>query len=203
MPRSSLLLCEAADATPPAARPGKVKGVALPQEYELAKFVRDVRNPHPSWDTHTPACEWNGVECDESKSISEVSWYSRALKGSLHWLYLPRTIQRARVMTNQLGGDVDFSALPELLLNLWVQNNLFTGELDFAHLPPNIDVLNVSNCQFTGFVDLSCLVHSNLAKPVAGFDITGNPGLNGTIARSHMPTRAWWNIPPSWIQEES
>ena len=196
----SLLLYEAADVAPSAARAGKVKGVALPQEYELAKFVRDVKNPHPSWDTHTAACEWDGVECDKSKSIVDLRWRQRELNGTLHWLYLPRTIQQARLLMNRLGGDVDFTTLPQPLTCMWLQHNFFTGEPDFAHLPPNIDVLNVSSCRFTGFVDLSCLQHTTLMKPTAAFDITGNPGLRGKIARSHMPTQACWKIPASWIE---
>ena len=180
-------------------RASKVRGTFLPQEYELAKFISDVENPHESWSTATPACEWDNVKCDDEGEVIDISWSYQGLLGTLHWEHLPRSVKFLDVSYNQLSGTLEFSALPPGLEKLWVHYNLFSGEVYFEHLPTGISVLNISRCDFSGFVDLSCLQHSSLAKAASGFDIRNNPKLQGSVPRNIVPTNAWWGIPNSWF----
>ena len=186
---------------PSSSRIGKVRGTFLPVEYELAKLISDVENPHESWSTTTPACEWDGVDCNDKGEVIEVSWGFRGLLGTLHWEHLPRSLTSLSVYNNQLRGPVDFSSLPRGLAHLWISSNAFSGELHFEHLPPGLRILNISNCHFSGFVDFSCLQRSSLAKGGSGFDMRNNPELKGSISKRAVPKGVWWGIPESFFTD--
>ena len=172
---------------PSCSRIGKVRGTFLPVEYELEKFINDVENPHESWSTATPACEWDGVKCNDKGDVIRISWDGRKLRGILRWEHLPRFLTALSVCNNQLRGPIDFSSLPEGLTHLWISLNAFSGELHFEHLPPGLKILNISSCHFSGFVDFSCLQRSLLAKGGSGFDMRNNPELKGSISRRAVP----------------
>ena len=46
------------------------RGSLLPVEYDLERLIQNISNPHPSWKSSTPACEWRGIKC--SDSFSEI-----------------------------------------------------------------------------------------------------------------------------------
>ena len=182
-------------------RAGKVRGMKLPLEYDLAKFISEIENPYPSWSTATPACEWDGVKCNNKGDVTEINWSSRQLRGVLHWEHLPQSLILLNIHNNQLCGNVDFSALPRGLQRMWIGENLFSGELHFKDLPPTVTVLNASSCRFSGHVDFLSIQHSSLAKTASGFDLLNNPALKGTVSRNVIPQDAYWGIPDSWIKE--
>ena len=197
------LLCSSVDnSATSVSRAAKVRGTFLPQEYELAKFISDVENPHASWSTATPVCEWDGVNCNKQDEVIRISWCSQGLRGALHWQHLPRSVRSLNIFNNLLSGTVDFSALPLGLVHLWVDSNAFSGELHFEHLPPNIRVLALSDCDFSGFVDFLCLQHSSLAQLGSSFSIKDNPRLHGSLSKKAVPKGVWWDIPNSWLTDE-
>mmetsp|Transcript_2149 Transcript_2149/g.2903 ORF Transcript_2149/g.2903 Transcript_2149/m.2903 type:complete len:200 (-) Transcript_2149:39-638(-) len=190
-------ICRAADSPKGTTRAGKVRGMFLPPEYELTKFISDVQNVHESWNTTTPACEWIGVTCSEQGEVSRIAWSGRGLSGTLHWGSIPRSVTYLELSGNQLSGCVSFALLPPVLERMWLQGNRFTGELHLEDLPPTMLILNISRNQFTGFVDLSFLKDSK----ITGFDITGNTNLQGSIPEGIQPKTVWWGIPADWIQK--
>ena len=189
-------ICRAADSPKGTTRAGKVRGMFLPPEYELTKFISDVQNVHESWNTTTPACEWNGVTCSEEGKVSRIAWKTRGLSGILHWSSIPRSVTSIDLSDNQLSGSVIFASLPPGLERMWLQENMFTGELQLDDLPPTMRTLNIGANQFTGFVDLSFMKDSK----ITGFDITGNTNLQGSIPNGIQPKSSWWGIPADWVQ---
>ena len=69
----------------------KIRSVSLPQEYDLARLVESANKKLPNWDTNTPACEWNGIECCEKKRVKAISWYFIDLV-TLNWKFLPSSL---------------------------------------------------------------------------------------------------------------
>ena len=181
----------------PTSRASKVRGTFLPVEYELAKFISDVENPHESWSTATPACEWDGVKCNDVGEVNSIVWNGRTMCGTLHWDCIPRSVTNLELSANQLSGCVCFASLHQDVERMLLQNNRFIGELRLGDLPPRMRILNVSQNQFSGFVDLSCLQQTG----ITGFDITGNPNLEGSIPRGIVPKGCWWGYPSSWVQK--
>ena len=68
----------------------KVSSITVPQEYDLIRLIQNMQERPPSWNTDTPACEWEGVECDEKNQVKEFSWCFENL-GFLVWKYLPQS----------------------------------------------------------------------------------------------------------------
>ena len=60
------------EATGEVRRTAKVRGAKLPQEYELVGFVENIENPHLSWNTSIPACQWNGIECNHEGRVTRI-----------------------------------------------------------------------------------------------------------------------------------
>ena len=163
-------ICKATDAPKSSTtRAGDVRGMFLPPECELAKFISNVVNVHDSWNSATAACEWDGVTYNDKGEVFHIAWESRGLCSTLHWSSIPRSVTYIDLSDNQLSGCVSFASLPPGLESMWLQNNMFTGELHLHDLPPTTRTLNISVNQFTGFVDLSYLKGSK----ITGFEITG------------------------------
>ena len=175
-------------------KPAKVSGVPLPPQYDLLRLLQDVENLHPSWNSITPACEWEQVFCtppDEiediadlicpkpsSKRSGEISrfyWCNRGLRGTLNWNYLPAKLKRLNVDKNQLTGDVPFDVLPATLKVIHLSNNRFSGTPSFRHLPALEEVyLNENN--FVGWVKFEFL-----ALSVRNLFVGNNPLLQGSL----------------------
>ena len=47
----------------------KMRGHSLPQEYDMARFFRGVREPPEPWFTEASACKWTGVTCNNQNEI--------------------------------------------------------------------------------------------------------------------------------------
>ena len=179
---------------------GKVRGASLPTEYELVRFVQDVENTQESWNTHTPACEWKYVKCNDAGEVTALSWDYMYIKGSLHWAYLPQSLMLLDLSVNLLLGKVethfmpnnlddinleenffegglDLQHLPQQLKELCVRSNELVGNISFAFLPANIEVLILSHNSFTGNVDLCDLPSTLLFLHLHRNLFTGTPEL--------------------------
>ena len=156
----NILLRTLASEAPHGQRPGKVSGVPLPLEYDLARFVKNVEQDQDTWSTDTPACEWGGIDCDLELNVMGIYWYNGYLSGELDWNYLPRTVVELKLWGNQLEGNVPFECLPSSLENLGISDNKFTGTPNFLSLPPSIKYLSIAGNDFSGWVDFSVLPSS-------------------------------------------
>ncbi|XP_066321215.1 tyrosine-sulfated glycopeptide receptor 1-like [Miscanthus floridulus] len=146
-----------------------------------------------SWQEGTDCCKWEGVTCNENKTVIEVSLQSRGLEGSItslgnltslkhlnlsyNSLYgnLPRELVSSSsiivldISFNQISGDLhelpsSTSGQPLKVLN--ISSNLFTGQFTIATWKgmENLVALNASNNSFTGQIPSHlCNISPNLA----------------------------------------
>mmetsp|Transcript_22827 Transcript_22827/g.31320 ORF Transcript_22827/g.31320 Transcript_22827/m.31320 type:complete len:197 (+) Transcript_22827:53-643(+) len=171
-----------ADSTRSAARPSKVRGAALPQEYELSVLIQEIEITSPTWSTATSACEWDGVQCDSLSKVTDLIWHRRRLAGKLKWDYLPRTLETIYVQENELSGGVNLCGLPFGILLLHAAKNRFSGQLDFSSLPPNIKRLYLNDNLFSGEIKFD-----SLPKDMIMLYLQDNAQLSGKIERANLP----------------
>mmetsp|Transcript_28594 Transcript_28594/g.39581 ORF Transcript_28594/g.39581 Transcript_28594/m.39581 type:complete len:222 (+) Transcript_28594:48-713(+) len=185
-------------------RASKVRGSALPGEFYLLRFIREVENPHPTWNANTPSGKWDGVS-EKDCEIENILWGWRQLRGTLCWSHLPQSLVQLSVWNNRLTGTVEFhllpphlvylnlsenefkgilhlETLPRTLRDIWLGGNLFTGTLNFALLPPEAQELRLENNDFQGNVE-SILSPSKLRRLI----LNGNEGLKGKINPLSLP----------------
>ena len=147
----------------PCRLPSKVRGANLPQEYELERVVRNIENPHRSWNASTSACEWNGVTCDQDMHVEDIHWSFKDLslfefhECSFGFEFLPQTIRSLDIGRNELSGPVQLDLLPSNLNILKIGHNKFDGGLDLTRLPCTLEHANFNKNRFEGNVDLTLL----------------------------------------------
>ena len=93
----------------PASRPrlAKIRGTALPQEYDLERLVAGIPDPHSSWTADTPVCEWDGVICMSRGTPTSLRWSSHASRmkgGTVYLQFMPVSIQTFSVPSCGLFG---------------------------------------------------------------------------------------------------
>mmetsp|Transcript_10617 Transcript_10617/g.14218 ORF Transcript_10617/g.14218 Transcript_10617/m.14218 type:complete len:204 (+) Transcript_10617:60-671(+) len=181
-----MLSLHTADAESESTRLGKVKA-ALPQEYGLALFIKDIENPHPTWNATTPLCEWYGVTCDEEKNPTEfeyVGWHAlnEPLRGELSWAHLPDTIINLRFPGNELSGGIAVKDLPRAMTEVTLSSNKFTGELDLEGLPDTMECFEVDDNDLEGFTNMDKLP-TNLSE----LNLGKNVKLQGVSRSSLLP----------------
>ena len=153
---------------PQAVRRGRVERNILPQEYELASLIRDVQNPDPSWTTHTKACDWRGITCEEASpanlQVTGVKWRGYGLKGTIHWPSIPITTRSFDLSSsfvtfqfNRLEGEVDLTVLPHELQVLELYYCQFSGTVNLTDLPLELIDLDLRGNKFIGEVDFTRL----------------------------------------------
>ena len=194
---------------------GKVRGVSLPQEYDLARLIAEVHMGYTTWTSKTPACSWKGVKCNKDGNVVDIYWsgYDDFMKGFLRWEFIPTTVLHFSVADNELygplsihdlpraldtfdasynalQGSIDLSALPPELDTFNVQWNSLSGSIAFAKLPSTLTTLNLSSNRFSGEVEFS-----SLPKNVAELYLDNNSELSGTVRRNTLPdsllSRSW------------
>ena len=111
---------------------GKVRGVALPLEYELERLVSNIVNPLPSWNTSVPAHQWEGVDCSGGREILGFVAKGKRLMGSFQWSTLPRSLLEFSVYNNKLSGELDLVGLPPRLISLKIQFLYLVGTFSFS-----------------------------------------------------------------------
>ena len=215
-----LFIVSAADITESHAtrRAGRVSKANLPQEYELAQLVQNIENPHPSWNASTPACEWDGVDCDVASEIKSIKWnvYSgksyQELTGSLSFVYLPKTVRIFDVFLTKLSGEVPLNTLPFKLESMNLRNNDLSGPLDLTALPPIFNKLVLSGNRFTGEICLDKLPSGlkylwldcnqlsgkvclcNLPSALYLLDLSSNVNLHGEVEKRLLRDMAGLNL---------
>ena len=174
---------------------GKVRGSELPPEYELVRFIADVKNACSSWKVSTPAYKWKGVYCDADSRVTTINWDitrlrefalddrgpSGSLCGSLEWAYLPRTVQQFGVRTHELSGTVPLDLLPPGLTDFCVYSNTFSGEVNLTNLPRTLVQLVLASNEFKGCVDFT-----HLPPHLVSLDVSYNQ-LSGQVDFSCLP----------------
>ena len=140
----------------------KVRGVALPQEFEMDYFLRNITNRHPSWNTDRSLCKWEGVLCWKEGKVSEVRWGNYPIDGTLWWDSTPHSLLRLELhcgifRENALCGDVKLAALPDSLERLYLWGQSFSGEIDTRSLPRSLLILQAYLNKFSGSLDLTIL----------------------------------------------
>ena len=171
-----------------ASRAGKVRG-NVPQEYELANLIQNVKNPHYSWDSTMPLCQRKGLRCNDDGLLETIHWEFLGLRGSLNWEYLPRSLTHFSVTFSKLTGELEIGNLPSQLESLFVNDNELTGTPDLTSLPQNLDVLGLSNNLFHGVLDFSKMPHS-----LRILWLQNNAELGGTLEEGVIPKRTTYNM---------
>ena len=148
----------------------RVRSAGLPQEYSLALFINDIPIPRKSWSTHMPACDWEGVTCDETHNVVELEWKGFGLSGAFQWSSLPNSLLLLN-LSSAYNRDVDglykykkgeipyvrFSLLPRALLELLLIDLGISGSLEVNDLPPTLRVLDLSENNLQGSVNFTGL----------------------------------------------
>ena len=171
-----MYVAEACDAT----RLGRVRSAALPQEYLLHQMVENITNKQFNWNSSIQACEWSGVDCRDSLSVSSIHWYRFGIRGTLAYEKLPSTVLEVNVNENFLVGrlsleffpaqvtlgrfsrnqyieNFDFTVLPAGMVRLVLTCNLLSGNPDFTQLPSSLEFIFAVKNRFHGCIDLSQL----------------------------------------------
>ena len=154
--RTSILI-HMSDPLLPHPRVGKARA-NLPDEYYLAQFLQDIQNDHPSWNTDTPACEWDKVECNEKGEIYAIGWSDQFLTGTPLWTHLSSIMcTHLNLNLNRLTGGIDLHLLPINILNFESSFNNFDGTLNLEEMPPSLGHLSLGHCKLHGPISLRML----------------------------------------------
>ena len=163
-------------------RPGRVKGVPLPQEFVLSRMLANIRNPSGSWVTNVPACSWFGVQCAPDGRVVGFDCERLRLKGSVRWESLPYALRRFNAHINHLNGEIDLTRLPQRLESLDASYNSFEGTIILTELPPTMTVLNLSANQLSGWV-----IFSSLPPGLKRLCLRANRMLSGEVEKKSLP----------------
>ena len=116
-------------------RIAKVSAANLPQEYHLVRLLAEVHNLDESWSLDTPACEWEGVGCNEREEVSRMEWGQLDLSGAMNLIYLPHSLYDFDARQNALEGAVPLTRLPSELRSLAIKIQfLYLVVFFLAHL---------------------------------------------------------------------
>ena len=126
-------------------------------------------------------CDWEGVECDDTESVTSVVKIAR--DGSISLEYMPPKLKNFQMYMAGLTGTLETSVLPKSLEDLQIGYNKFYGSVDFASLPGNLQILSMYSNKFAGSVMLKKLPLS-LEKLV----IDDND-FNGSLCLENLPPK--------------
>ena len=141
----------------PQSRLGKARA-QLPEEYNLAQFLSDVDNTHPSWNRDTPVCEWDRVRCNARGEILRIGWTSLSLSGTPRWVHLS-SIKCTEIFlaNNNLLGQIVLKWLPPNIIIFSGRENKFGGSINLDELPEQLDTLHLGRCNLHGSISLHAL----------------------------------------------
>ena len=157
----------------------RVRGAELPQKYALALFIKTFPNSLESWTTHTPACEWERVKCDETNNVVRLEWGLLGLSGEFQWSSLPNSLLHLNMRSGFFRFDeiphVDFASLPRGLLELILSDLSISGSLEVSDLPPSLRVLNLNGNNIQGSVNFTALPETMIEIDLSRNPIQGVP----------------------------
>ena len=204
--RAILRLKSTLGCDPGISRPKKVHGSCMPQEYDLARLVANISNPHHTWTVENSAKSWHKVAVRMNGDVYEINWCDMGLRGSLNFALLPRTteflslgkkflsgrinieldadkLRDLRLPENQLEGPLFLGDLPRAVVRLWVHKNRCTGPLDLTALPPTIRTVYLHDNDFSGVVSFEGLPSTIIDLALDNNRLEGNLQL-GSLPRS-------------------
>ena len=173
----------AADTSYTATRLGRVSA-ALSQEYRLLMFLQNVSNLSPSWDSHTPACQWDGVNCNQDGEVTDINWAGKKLEGTLDWKSLPESLLELRLYSNRLSGSIVLGDLPRNLRYFSVGSNKFSGSINLQKAPKAMERLLAGDNKLSGPV-----YFDNLPPNLSFLYLSRNAKLSGSVDGSILPCR--------------
>ena len=169
---------------------GKICRSVLPLEIQLTRLISGIENPHESWTSSTPGCQWEGVSCERDLKTLSIHWdtlYSNRssnpclLQGFLKWEYLPVNTVQMRFSTNAITGTLDTSLLPLGLAVFDGYSNYVSGRLELDALPATLKELEVRRNSFMGPLVLTHLPHGMVSL------LLGSNRFTGTVNLSALP----------------
>ena len=167
----------------------KVRGAAVPPEYNLVRLTQRIENPKESWHTNTPGCEWDFVSCNEQGDVINITWIFIGLQGSLCWEYLPKQLMILSLTGNHLKGEIPLSDMPYDLEFINMGENEFGGSIELQHLPPTLEYLylhdNLFDCQ---------IKFTLLPKSLLELVLHKNGKLRGELDVSLLPESLKYNM---------
>ena len=102
---------------------------------------KDITNKPPSWRLDVLPCQWWGVRCNATGSVTAIDWegfnFELGLGGFANLTLLPEGLQELYLSTPNL------ERLPPGLQVLMLFDNLLTGSPNFETLPPGMQVLEL------------------------------------------------------------
>ena len=165
----------------PHTRLGKPRA-KLPEEYYLAQFLSDVDNTHPSWNTDTPVCEWDRVECDARGEIRRIDWSALSLSGIPGWMHLENVKCRSlSISDNRLRDEIVLEWLPPNIRFFIGSGNTFGGFLRLESMPEQLETLQLDRCSLHGTISLHSL------PPVFRSLQVGHNQLSGSLDFGALP----------------
>jgi len=106
-------------------------------------------------DDRADICDWTGVACDSSGSVSAISWDFFGLTGYMDLCFMPPRTQRFKTHGNDISGKIEAVKLPRGLRVLDISGCSFHGDLRFADLPPSLEQLWIPGNSLTGTIFMS------------------------------------------------
>ena len=177
------------------------RGSLLPVEYDLERLIQNISNPHPSWKSSTPACEWRGIKCSDSFSeirSSENAYEQQGtFQGTTHYGESAPKHKRTKAiqivtsiawglyeieMSHNPEGPLRWEFLPSTLLCFRLSGARLSGNVNLGVLPRGLQVFNVCNNDLDGPLDLPALPPS-----ILHLDLSMN-SFRGTVELTRLPS---------------
>jgi len=161
------------------AEPTPAQPLAMDDLNALMRLFADWYPKDPSWTYQTPACQWRGVMCFPSESVTGINVDSLHLNGTFNGTNLPSGVQSVILRNNTFSGIPILSGLPANLQHLDLGDNQFSGTPNLSGLPTGLVYLYLGyNNQFSGTPNLSGLPAGLQQLYLSQSSFSGTPNLS-------------------------
>ena len=162
---------------------GRVDLESLPQQALMEMVIEGIANKEKiCGDVDEPKDieEWKGVTVEDDEVV-DIDWQRRKLEGSLYLEWLPSSVRRFLVGSNNLTGTLNSASLPTSIKSIYLGYNAFTGPIDLGRLPESMKSLNVHYNQLSGSLKLG-----SLPGTLTDFDARCNE-FSGSVDLTQLP----------------
>ena len=162
---------------------GRVDLESLPQQALMEMVIEGIANKEKiCGDVDEPKDieEWKGVTV-EDEEVVVIDWDRCKLEGSLYLEWLPSSVRRFLVGSNNLTGTLNSASLPTSIKSIYLGYNAFTGPIDLGRLPESMKGLHVQYNQLSGSLKLG-----SLPGTLTDFDAIGNE-FSGSVDLTKLP----------------